>query len=44
MQLQGKEMPQRHKLHTAGAGVAQKSERKKNQLRGKKKLQLHASL
>lgn len=44
MQLQGKETPQRHKLHTAGAGVAQKSEKKKeNQLREKKKLQLHAS-
>lgn len=43
MQLQGKETPQHHKLHTACAGVAQKSEKKENQSR-EKKLQLHASL
>lgn len=37
MQLQGKETPQRHKLHTAGAGVAQKSEKKKRKSIERKK-------
>lgn len=35
MHLQGKETPQRHRLHTAGAGVAQKSEKQENHLREK---------
>lgn len=44
MQLQGKETPQRHKLHTAGAGVGQKSEKNENQLGEEKKKKSYNSM